>query len=241
MSKDSRRRVGIMGGTFDPIHIGHLILGENAYQQFGLDCVLFMPSGNPPHKKERNGRASTQERIDMVALAIADNPHFVLSLEETHENGYTYTRETLARLTRENPDTDYYFIMGADSLFAFESWKEPQGICDLCTILVAVRNDVRTKDMDSQIAYLTENTTDKYKNWIRPTSKFLPKLSGSISASGVPLDIICQAMWQNIFILIIFTAHKCAYLCISHAKYFRMDDIRPYAKALGGKIWGATI
>lgn len=156
MSKDSRRRVGIMGGTFDPIHIGHLILGENAYQQFGLDCVLFMPSGNPPHKKERNGRASTQERIDMVALAIEDNPHFVLSLEETHENGYTYTRETLARLTRENPDTDYYFIMGADSLFAFESWKEPQGICDLCTILVAVRNDVRTKDMDSQIAYLTE-------------------------------------------------------------------------------------
>ena len=63
----------------------------------------------------------------MVKLAIADNPHFVLSLAETHEDGYTYTKETLERLTREHPDTDYYFIMGADSLFSFETWKEPQG------------------------------------------------------------------------------------------------------------------
>lgn len=156
MSEEKRRKVGIMGGTFDPIHVGHLILGENAYQQFGLDCVLFMPSGNPPHKKERTGRASTQERVEMVALAIADNPHFVLSLAETHEEGYTYTKETLARLTHENPDTDYYFIMGADSLFTFESWKEPQGICDLCTILVAVRNDVAVDAMDRQIQRLTE-------------------------------------------------------------------------------------
>ena len=155
MSEEKRRKVGIMGGTFDPIHVGHLILGENAYQQFGLDCVLFMPSGNPPHKKERTGRASTQERVEMVALAIADNPHFVLSLAETHEEGYTYTKETLARLTHENPDTDYYFIMGADSLFTFESWKEPQGICDLCTILVAVRNDVAVDAMDRQIQRLT--------------------------------------------------------------------------------------
>lgn len=156
MSEKKRRKVGIMGGTFDPIHVGHLILGENAYQQFGLDCVLFMPSGNPPHKKERPGRATTPERVDMVALAIADNPHFVLSLAETHEDGYTYTKETLTRLTRENPDTDYYFIMGADSLFTFETWKEPQGICDLCTILVAVRNDVPMDAMDAQISYIKE-------------------------------------------------------------------------------------
>ena len=156
MSENRRRKVGIMGGTFDPIHIGHLILGENVYQQFGLDCVLFMPSGNPPHKKERTGRASTEERVDMVSLAIADNPHFVLSLAETHEDGYTYTKETLARLTAEHPDTDYYFIMGADSLFQFETWKEPAEICRLCTILAAVRNDVPMDEMDTQISYLTE-------------------------------------------------------------------------------------
>ncbi len=154
MSGKYRKKVGIMGGTFDPIHVGHLILGENAYQQFGLDCVLFMPSGNPPHKRERTGRASIQERVEMVARAIQDNPHFVLSLIETHEDGYTYTKETLTRLTAENPDTDYYFIMGADSLFAFESWKEPQGICDLCTLLVAVRNGVNTENLDKQISHI---------------------------------------------------------------------------------------
>ena len=72
------RKVGIMGGTFDPIHIGHLILGENAYLQFGLDKVVFMPSGNPPHKKDRDGGTDLQ-RMDMVKLAIASNTHFEIS------------------------------------------------------------------------------------------------------------------------------------------------------------------
>jgi nicotinate-nucleotide adenylyltransferase len=73
------RKVGIMGGTFDPIHIGHLILGENAYLQLGLDKVVFMPSGNPPHKLNREGRASDMQRMDMVKLAIATNTHFEIS------------------------------------------------------------------------------------------------------------------------------------------------------------------
>ena len=76
------KKVGIMGGTFDPIHIGHLILGENAYQQLGLDRVVFMPSGNPPHKKDREGRASDEQRMDMVKLAIASNTHFKFSSME---------------------------------------------------------------------------------------------------------------------------------------------------------------
>ena len=92
-----------MGGTFDPIHIGHLILGESAYEQFGLDRVLFMPSGNPPHKTKRHG-ASNSERAEMVRLAIGNNPHFELSLEEMHEQGYIYTKETLRRLRMRNPD-----------------------------------------------------------------------------------------------------------------------------------------
>ena len=121
------KKKGIMGGTFDPIHIGHLILGENACLQLGLDSILFMPSGNPPHKPHRPGRATTMQRVEMVRLAIEDNPHFELSLAETHDQGYTYTEETLRRLTAENPDTDYYFIMGADSLFQFEHWKRAGG------------------------------------------------------------------------------------------------------------------
>lgn len=151
-----RIKVGIMGGTFDPIHIGHLILGENAYLQFQLDRVLFMPSGNPPHKQSREGRATTSERVEMVKKAVADNPHFQLSLAETHEQGYTYTKETLSRLAAENPETEYYFIMGADSLFSFESWKEPAEICKLCTLVVAVRDHVHMKELNAQITYLSE-------------------------------------------------------------------------------------
>ena len=75
----NRRKVGIMGGTFDPIHIGHLILGESAWEQFGLERVLFMPSGNPPHKTNRQG-ASNEQRVEMVRRAIASNEHFELSL-----------------------------------------------------------------------------------------------------------------------------------------------------------------
>ena len=91
MKKEKARKIGIMGGTFDPIHIGHLILGENAWHQFGLEKVLFMPSANPPHKPNRIGRADIQERVDMVRGAIADNPHFELSLEEALREDYCFT------------------------------------------------------------------------------------------------------------------------------------------------------
>ncbi len=150
MMNDNRRRVGIMGGTFDPIHMGHLILGESAWQQFGLEKVLFMPSGNPPHKKKRNG-ASNWQRTEMVRLAIEPNPHFELSLEEMHEEGYIYTKETLRRLRSQNPDTDYYFIMGADSLLSFDTWNGPQEICDQCILTVAVRDGMDTGTLDQKI------------------------------------------------------------------------------------------
>ena len=93
MSK-ATKKIGIMGGTFDPIHMGHLILGEKAYEQLELDKVLFMPCGNPPHKRNRKGRATDEQRAEMVRLAIEDNPHFELSLIEMHEEGYTYTYRT---------------------------------------------------------------------------------------------------------------------------------------------------
>ena len=117
---ENRKKIGIMGGTFDPIHIGHLILGEIAYEQFQLDKVLFMPAGNPPHKKNRKDGASNQQRVEMVKRAIASNPHFELSLVEMDKTTYTYTYKTLEELKKQNPDTDYYFILGADSLYDFE-------------------------------------------------------------------------------------------------------------------------
>ena len=150
-----RKKIGIMGGTFDPIHMGHLILGERAYEQFGLNKVLFMPSGNPPHKTDRSGGAENEERVEMVRRAIAGNDHFELSLEEMHEDGYIYTCHTLRKLRLKHPDTDYYFIMGADSLLSFESWYHPEEISRQCIIIVAVRDHLPQKELDRQIRHIT--------------------------------------------------------------------------------------
>lgn len=154
----SRRRIGIMGGTFDPIHMGHLILGEKAYEQLKLDKILFMPSGNPPHKKDRTGRASDEERVEMVRRAISGNPHFELSLIEMNERGYTYTYHTLEALKEKNPDTDYFFIIGADSLYNFETWMEPARICQACTLVVATRNHTPIMELNREMTRLS----DKY-------------------------------------------------------------------------------
>lgn len=151
-----RKKIGIMGGTFDPIHVGHLILGEKAHEQLGLDKVWFMPSGNPPHKRNREGRASDEQRVEMVKRAISGNPHFALSLIEMNENGYTYTYRTLETLKQQNPDTDYYFIIGADSLYNFATWKEPARICGACTIVAASRNHIPAHSLDQQMTYLSQ-------------------------------------------------------------------------------------
>ena len=143
------RKIGIMGGTFDPIHIGHLILGEAAYEQFGLDEVWFMPAGNPPNKRNRIGRASDEQRVEMVRRAISSNPHFVLSLEEMNEDGYSYTYRTLERLNAQYTQSEFYFIIGADSLFDFDTWREPQRIADACKIVVATRNQISPEVFES--------------------------------------------------------------------------------------------
>ena len=150
-----KKKIGIMGGTFDPIHLGHLILGEKAYEQFGLEKVLFLPSGNPPHKKDRNGRATDSQRVEMVRRAIAGNAHFGLSLLEMDGTGYSYTYRTLERLRREHPDEEYYFIIGADSLFTLEEWREPGRICQNCKIAVAIRDHTDRATLEKEMARIS--------------------------------------------------------------------------------------
>ena len=157
-----RKKIGIMGGTFDPIHVGHLILGEKAYEQLNLDKVWFMPSGNPPHKRNRAGRAEDIQRVTMVEKAIAGNPHFELSLIEMHEEGYSYTYRTLEMLKKENPDTDYYFIIGADSLYNLETWMEPERICRACTMVVATRNHTSSDKLNKTMNDMSRRFGGKF-------------------------------------------------------------------------------
>ena len=149
-------KIGILGGTFDPIHMGHLLIGEAALDQYGLDCMLYMPAGNPPHKKESSERASDADRAAMVALAIADNPRFALYDWELSQEGPSYTYITLERLKQENPDAELYFIIGEDSLMSFHQWYHPEEICRYCTLLAAVRGNLPEEPRKKQIAYLSE-------------------------------------------------------------------------------------
>ena len=146
-------RTGIMGGTFNPIHFGHLLLAETAYQQFGLDEVLIMPTKNPYYKNLTN-TATESDRVNMVRLAIEDNDHFRFSDVELERDGTTYTVETLRNLTQTHPDHRYFFIMGADSLYHIESWKEPEEIVKMAVILVAGRDGGSSSSLKSQIAYI---------------------------------------------------------------------------------------
>lgn len=152
-----KRKIGIMGGTFNPIHFGHLLLAETAYYQFDLDEILFMPTKNPYYKKLTN-TVTEKDRVEMVQLAIKDNAHFTFSGEELDREGTTYTVETLKNLTQKNPDCAYYFIMGADSLYHIESWKDPEEILRMAVILVAGRGDL-SSSLNSQIEYI-ENKYD---------------------------------------------------------------------------------
>lgn len=133
-----KEKIGIMGGTFNPIHNGHISIATKAYETAGLDKVLFVPSGNSYMK---SNVLDANERSEMVKLAIADYPYFEFSELEINRPGNTYTYETLEILTSENPDSEYYFIIGADSLFNIEKWKNPDRIFALATLICAVRDD----------------------------------------------------------------------------------------------------
>ncbi|MBQ0058829.1 MAG: nicotinate-nucleotide adenylyltransferase [Lachnospiraceae bacterium] len=149
-------RVGFMGGTFDPIHMGHLILAEDAYQALKLDKVIFMPAGRPPHKQHRDGRAGNEDRARMTEIAIAGNDHFELSLLEMEEERLSYSYLTLEEILSIHPEYELFFIMGADSLDEFHTWKYPERIAAACTIIAAVRDNME-RDKLEQIASEVED------------------------------------------------------------------------------------
>ncbi len=135
--------LGVLGGTFDPIHIAHLALAEEARDALGLDQVLFIPAGQPPHKP---GQAITsgEERLAMVRLAIADNPAFAVSRMELDRDGPSYTVDTLLALRAERvaagASPDIVFIVSSEAFAGFGTWHEPRRVLELATIAVAPRD-----------------------------------------------------------------------------------------------------
>lgn len=149
-------KVGIMGGTFDPIHTGHLLLGEFAFENFGLDEIWFMPNGSPPHKDRRYSERYLVHRVEMVKLATEANPHFKVNLSEAVTEAHSYTYKTLQRLRGEYPEHEFYFIMGADSLFEIEEWENFREIFPSCTLLAAPRDGRGEEEIEDRIRCLVQ-------------------------------------------------------------------------------------
>ncbi|NLX61571.1 MAG: nicotinate-nucleotide adenylyltransferase [Tissierellia bacterium] len=141
------KKIGIMGGTFDPIHIGHLLIAEYARISFKLDKILFIPTGNPPHKKKKH-ITSDMHRYNMVLLATNSNENFLLSTIEMDRKGVTYTIDTINALKSIYDNTDFYFIMGADSLLQIYSWKDYEKLLNMCKFIVAKRPGYKDNKLD---------------------------------------------------------------------------------------------
>lgn len=147
-------KVGIVGGTFNPIHLGHLMLGEYAYEECGLDEVWFMPNGNPPHKNINRTQISTAKRIEMTKLAIEDTAYFRFHPYEINRTEVSYSYQTMEEFANIYPENEFYFIIGSDSLFALETWKYPDRLLKTCSLLVACRENIDIRKVKEHITYL---------------------------------------------------------------------------------------
>lgn len=146
-------KIGIMGGTFDPIHNGHLIAAEYARSALSLDKIIFIPSGVHPFKNNKN-ISESNKRIDMISLAIKSNKSFKTSPIEINRNGTTYTIDTIRELREEYIDDEIYFIIGSDILFEIEKWKGFPELIHLCKFILLHRPGVEEKKINMKIQEL---------------------------------------------------------------------------------------
>ncbi len=151
-------RVGIMGGTFNPIHVGHTEMAQEAYRTLGLREVLFIPVGTPPHKSGVFV-ASPQDRLEMVRLAVENDPHFTVNTMELQRKGYTYAVDTLHQLIADYPPgTEFYYILGGDAFLYLENWYRFEEAIGLCNYVVFERAGVEPR----LVQELAQKLRDRY-------------------------------------------------------------------------------
>lgn len=154
----SPRRIGVFGGSFDPIHIGHLIIAEILKHELQLQTVLMMPAGRPPHKPEQD-LAADHHRVEMLERALADAPGYEICTVDLDRPGSSYTATTLEILRDDMPDVDFYFLMGQDSLRDFPKWRDPDRIARIAQLGVALRPGVQASADD--VTRAVPETTDR--------------------------------------------------------------------------------
>ena len=148
---NSREKIGILGGTFDPVHLGHLIIAEEVRSNLGLDKILFVPAG-VPWMRENEGVSAGKHRLNMVDLAVKSNPHFQSSSIEIDRQGVTYTADTLETLREDlDHEVELSFIMGMDVLEKFHLWKSPETVVELCSLVIVNRPGNQAVDVNEVV------------------------------------------------------------------------------------------
>ena len=145
-------KICIFGGTFDPPHIGHLLVAQTVCEAENFDKILFMPANKPPHKKNISG---VKDRLNMLNIAIEGNPNFEISDMEIKRGGVSYTIETLKTMNSSviKKDDELFYLIGSDSLLELDTWKKPREILNNCNVLVAIRPGFRPSDIPAWILH----------------------------------------------------------------------------------------
>ncbi|OHB76195.1 MAG: nicotinate (nicotinamide) nucleotide adenylyltransferase, partial [Planctomycetes bacterium RBG_16_64_10] len=156
-------RLGLLGGSFDPVHYGHLLLGECCRVACRLEQVWFLPAAQPPHKVRPLG-ASGPQRAEMLEMAVADHPAFHVCRLELERGGVSYTAETLAAIRSQVPSAELFLLLGADMLADLPTWREPREICRLATPVVARRAGTPEPNFEPLTKLLPQPEVDRIRN-----------------------------------------------------------------------------
>jgi nicotinate-nucleotide adenylyltransferase len=146
-------RIGILGGSFNPPHVGHLVMAQEAHAQLGLDQVVFMPVAIPPHKLPEDD-PGPEQRFELCRLAVAKDERFAVSRLELARGGTSYTVDTLREIHAGSPEDELTFIVGGDVAHGLPTWREPEAVLDLATIAVAEREGIRRRDIAERVGAL---------------------------------------------------------------------------------------
>lgn len=177
-------RVGILGGTFNPPHVGHLVMAQEAHAQLGLDRVLWIPNGTPPHKEAPDDPGAAV-RLELCRAAIGDDDRFAVSAFEVERAGPSYTVDTLAAIRATSPSDELTFIVGGDQAQALPTWREPSRVLSLARLGVAERTGVRRQDLAERLS--TVAGPDRYAFFDMPRIDVSSSLVRRRLADGRPV------------------------------------------------------
>jgi nicotinate-nucleotide adenylyltransferase len=178
-------RVGLLGGTFNPPHLGHLICAQEAYVQLKLDRVLFVPVHTPPHK-ETDCDPGVEERVELCELAVAGDERFAVSRVEADVPGPSFTVDTLRRLHERCPEDQLTFLVGGDMANSLPAWRQPEAILELAELGVAEREDLRRADIANRLASL-RGAPDRIRFFHMPRIDISSSLIRRRVAAGEPI------------------------------------------------------